>query len=505
MLFNSLEFLTVFLPIVFGVFLWLKKIEIEPGVLKWFLTLSSLVFYGYWSVEYSWLIVLSITVNFLLIKFLSGIPRHLFISIVLLFNLGLLGFFKYFDFFSSIFAGADLVNYAVEGFFLPLGISFFTFQQIAYAVECSSSRSNRKTPLSFGDYALFISFFPQLIAGPIVSLKVFARYLQELKYSIDFEVVCLGLLFIVAGLIKKIFFADYFATFADTGFYIVATGQSLGLLDSWISLLAFSFQIYFDFSGYCDIAIGLGYLFNYRLPINFNSPYKAKNPSDFWRRWHITLSVFLKNHIFIPLGGSRDGQVKTLSNLMIVMLIGGLWHGANLTFVIWGLYHGVLLAVYSLSQNMTDKLSFRIPLFAVVQQNFWLVVICLGWVFFRSESVEASLTMLSGLAGVNGVGLPWHYGLVFGLNPSEHLNFFTFTWVFGGGASLWAFVAGVVLVKFFPNTNQICPLIISVSEVFKGKARHFGPFFITILVGLYFMIFVKLFSGSSGEFIYFEF
>jgi alginate O-acetyltransferase complex protein AlgI len=505
MLFNSLEFLIVFLPIVFGSFLIFKKNSVSNNTVKDFLTLSSFIFYGYWSLTYFWVLLFSITFNFILIRNLEIFPRYVYLFLIIAFNLCVLGFFKYNKFSSAIFEGVDLFSYVSPDILLPLGISFFTFQQIAYAVECSSGKLDSRARLSFRDYTLFVSFFPQLIAGPIVSLKAFNRYLEQTRYCLDFQMVFLGILFILVGLLKKVLFADYFSTFADSGFYIVSTGESLGLLDSWISLLAFSFQIYFDFSGYCDIAIGLGCLFNYRLPINFNSPYKAQNPSDFWRRWHITLSTFLKDYLFIPLGGSRKGSVKTMMNLITVMLVGGLWHGANLTFVFWGLYHGVLLAIHFIFCRVTDVWCERSNLFCFVMRYFWLIAICVGWVFFRSTSLDSAVTMLSGLLGFNGIGLPWHYGLVFDWDPVQFPDIFTFTSVFGGASSLWFFVIAFIFVRFLPNSNQICPLIVSLCEYSHDKTQIFLWFIVSLVAASYLLVFVKLFLGSSGEFIYFDF
>ena len=297
----------------------------------------------------------------------------LFIGVFI--NLITLGYFKYTDFFisnvNSIFGTAIPLQHIA----LPLAISFFTFQQIAYLVDCYKGLIKNYDVIA---YALFVTFFPQLIAGPIVAhYEMIPQFMKTSNLVKNYKNIFMGIIIFLIGLFKKIIIADTYAQMATTGFDRL---QSLDFWGGWFTSLSYTIQIYFDFSGYCDMAIGCALMFNIKLPINFNSPYKALNIKDFWRRWHITLSRFLRDYLYIPLGGNRKGELRAFSNVFLVFLLGGLWHGSAWTFVIWGALHGLANVIYRLWEKTHIKLNKFIAWF--ITFNF----INLTWVFFRAQS-----------------------------------------------------------------------------------------------------------------------
>ena len=348
MLFNSVPFLAYFLPVVVVVALLLGRAGQKEACKVWLL-LASAFFYGYWAWPYLFLLFGTIIVNFFTGKMLSapdraqGQRRAIMIASVS-FNLGLLFVFKYFNFFIEnidFLFGFDIQVFKV---ILPLGISFFTFQQIAFLADAYQRKLDEG--YSFVDYALFISFFPQLIAGPIVHHKdLVPQFKSGLFARPTSEMFASGVAIIIIGLFKKAVLADSISPAVNTLFGEAAAGAHLTLMEAWLATLGFAGQIYFDFSGYSDIAIGLALLFGLRMPENFRAPYRAISIVEFWRRWHITLSDFLRDYLYIPLGGNRRGKVRRYINLMTTMLLGGLWHGAAWTFVIWGGLHGAYLTV----------------------------------------------------------------------------------------------------------------------------------------------------------------
>jgi len=333
-------------------------------------------------------------------------------------NLALLGYFKYADFFlsnvNSLGADFELLHLA-----LPLAISFFTFQQIAYLVDSYRAETNE---YDFLNYALFVTFFPQLIAGPIVHHKeMMPQFASRWNLVKKYRNIALGLFIFSIGLFKKVVIADTFAQWATQGF---DHAEILTFFEAWATSLSYTFQLYFDFSGYTDMAIGAALLFNIRLPINFDSPYKAKDIQDFWRRWHITLSRFLRDYIYIPLGGNRKGSFRTYSNLMATFILGGLWHGAGWTFVFWGFLHGMALVIH----RIWKQLGFRMnAIFAwFITFNF----VNIAWVFFRAQTWEDAVKVLKGMGDVSSLqfsiefldkvsmwlNIPLHHYLTYSLN-----------------------------------------------------------------------------------------
>ena len=385
MLFNSYVFIFVFLPLVFFVYFFLNKKRLS-NLAKAFLVSASLFFYAYWSVYYLPILLGSIIFNFFISKFLAKHQSKAILIFGIVCNLALLGYFKYADFLISNLNAIANTNLGLLHIALPLALSFVTFQQIAYLVDSYNKQTKEN---SFLNYCLFITFFPQLIAGPIVHHKeMMPQFANKFNLIKNYKFIALGLFVFSMGLFKKSVVADTFSIFANAGFDVEG---NLTFLQAWATSLSYTFQLYFDFSGYCDMAIGLALLFNIRLPINFNSPYKALNIQDFWHRWHITLSRFLRDYIYIPLGGNRGGQSRTYLNLFLVFLIGGLWHGAAWTFVVWGALHGVAIVIHRCWQKLNFKLNKIIAW--IITFNF----VNFTWIFFRAKSFEDAMKVIRGM------------------------------------------------------------------------------------------------------------
>ncbi len=397
MLFNSYNFIFLFLPIVFFVYFYLSHKKWTTAS-KTYLVISSLFFYSWWNVLYLPLIIGSMLVNYMVgtrlskHKMAANYSKKMLLTIGVGANVLLLAYFKYTDFF--IVNLNSIADWSIDLFnlTLPLAISFFTFQQIAYLVD---SYRNEGQEYHVLNYALFVTFFPQLIAGPIVHhQEMMPQFLKTKNKLISYSNIALGLFIFSIGLFKKVVIADTFSIWATAGF---DNAQTLSLLEAWATSLSYTFQLYFDFSGYTDMATGIALLFNIKLPINFNSPYKALNIQEFWRRWHITLSRFLRDYIYIPLGGSRKGQLKTFINLMATFILGGLWHGAGWTFIFWGLLHGIAVIVYRLWSRIGIKLPNWMSL--CITFNF----INLSWVFFRAKEWKDAIKVLGGMIDFNAV------------------------------------------------------------------------------------------------------
>ena len=391
MLFNSYEFIFIFLPISFFIYFFLNKKHLTEAS-KAFLVFASLFFYSWWNIKYLPLILISMLFNYAIgrelanPKKLKNVSKKQLLVVGIIFNLTLLGYFKYMDFFIENLNLIFSTKIGLLHLALPLAISFYTFQQIAYLVD--SYRGETKE-YDFLSYAVFVTFFPQLIAGPIVHHKEMMPQFNKLKNKvINYHNIALGLFIFFMGLFKKVVIADTFAQYATQGFDVA---KNLNMLEGWATSLSYTMQLYFDFSGYTDMAIGAALLFNITLPTNFLSPYKATSIQDFWRRWHITLSNFLKDYIYIPLGGNRKGEARTYINLFITFLLGGIWHGAGWTFVFWGFLHGLTLAIHRFWQKLKIKLPTIVAWF--ITFNF----INIAWVFFRAKSFDDALKVLKAM------------------------------------------------------------------------------------------------------------
>ena len=397
MLFTSYEFLFLLLPVILaGYYLALPK--------RWrhgWLVVCSYIFYGWWDYRYCGLLFLATCIDYIAGGRIAATEdprvkkRWLRISVVS--DLSMLGFFKYFD------LGADTINRLAQWLgadapvpllhlLLPVGISFYTFQAMSYSIDIY--RGHARPARSFIDFACYVSLFPQLVAGPIVRYHELDQQLR--RHSHTWGKAAAGISLFVLGLSKKVLLADAVAPMADWGF----SQPGIGLPGAWTSLLAYTMQIYFDFSGYSDMAVGLGLMLGFRFPQNFNSPYKSASITEFWQRWHISLSSWLRDYLYIPLGGNRKGALRTYFNLFLTMLLGGLWHGASWTFVLWGAYHGLLLAMERVHGR--HGLGWRLPRLLQVGGTFVLVMF--GWLLFRAESIPVFSAMARGLLGFNGWG-----------------------------------------------------------------------------------------------------
>ncbi|WP_086282469.1 MBOAT family O-acyltransferase [Campylobacter devanensis] len=430
MVFSSYAFIFGFLPVMIVGFYLLKYLNYHRAS-NIFLVLGSLFFYAFWNVLYLPILVGSILINYLIasrilsIKLakLGGGKSLLIIGIIL--NLSLLGFFKYTDFFLENFNLFNQIlnlnfNIPLPHIVLPLAISFFTFQQIAFLTDCYKNvdindlREHGKK-IDFIDYCLFISFFPQLIAGPIVHHKeMMPQFKANENLPTQYQSIAKGLFIFSIGLFKKVFIADSFAKWANAGFSYVENGGVMNIIESWVTSLSYTFQLYFDFSGYCDMAIGLGLMFGIILPINFNSPYKSLNITDFWRRWHITLGRFLKDYLYIPLGGNRFGKLLTLRNLFIVAFLSGIWHGAGWGFVIWGALHGVAMVIHRI--YLYFDISLRYANSKIYKIFCWFITfnfLNITWIFFRSQNLDGALNLLKGMFGVVWIELPQKFRFPF--------------------------------------------------------------------------------------------
>jgi len=397
MLFNSYSFLLLFLPAV----LWLYYSVKGPDARKLVLVFSSYVFYGAWSAKFAVLMLGTTSVDYFTAKRIEDSSdrhsRKRWLILSLASNLGVLGVFKYYDFFARSFntaTGSHLLGLA--HFVLPIGISFYTFESMSYTIDVYRGRVHALR--RFLDYAHFITMFPRLVAGPIVRYADMAAQLRTVPARLDSDRLAEAFHYFAFGLAKKVLVADWIASRLVEGAF--HEPRALGFLPAWGAALGYSVQLYFDFSGYSDMAVGLALLLGFRLPRNFCLPYRSSSIGEFWRRWHITLSSWLRDYLYIPLGGNRLGPARTQLNLLVTMALGGLWHGASWTFVLWGLYHGVALV----GEKWIPR-PFWLPKWGSALMTFLVVV--LGWVMFRAESLSAATEVYRAMLGWNGLGLVW--------------------------------------------------------------------------------------------------
>ena len=485
MLFNSYIFIFAFLPVTFVVYFFLNRLKLTVAA-KTFLVLSSLFFYSWWNISYLPIILASMFFNYTVgVAFSkewthSWINKKTILILGIAANVALLGYFKYADFLISninmlLDSRIELLHLA-----LPLAISFFTFQQIAYLVD---SYHGETSEYDFLNYANFVTFFPQLIAGPIVHHKEMMPQFARLDNKvINYKNISAGLFIFSIGLFKKVIIADTFAIWATAGF---DHAQVLNMAEAWATSLSYTFQLYFDFSGYTDMAIGAALLFNIKLPFNFNSPYKAHSIQEFWRRWHMTLSRFLKDYIYIPLGGNRKGEFRTYSNLMATFLIGGIWHGAGWTFVFWGLLHGIAIVIHRAWNRMGMKL--YTPLAWFITFNF----INITWVFFRAKEWDDALKVLKGMF-MGALVLPQSWQDTLGTLARHGVQFGS--WLQGISRDdytpLWL-ISALLLTLFLQNSNQL-------TEKMK-------PGYLTALYAAVLFLIAASSLSKLSEFLYFNF
>lgn len=463
MLFNSYEFLLLFLPITLLVTVLLQR-KVSKTYHELWLIFCSIFFYAWWEVSYLIFLTASIVINYEIVKQFrnehSYFMAKTWLRLGFIFNLGLLAYFKYSNFFIDIINSLYHTQTSFNKIGLPLAISFVTFQQIAFLVD---EYRNSKSSFTFAQYTLFITFFPQLIAGPIVYLsKIIPQYTTRLGLCVTSRSLSLGLSLFCFGLFKKVIIADSFEPYSQDVFSAAYHQAQLTFIEAWGGALCYSFQLYFDFSGYSDMAIGLARMFNIVLPINFDSPYKSKSIIEFWRRWHITLSDFLKNYLYIPLGGNRLGVIRKNVNLLITMLLGGLWHGAGYTFIIWGFMHGIALVVNHLWHDMLQKVQldslFNLRLYKIVAQLLTFIFVVYAWVFFRANDLDSALLIVKAMSKVNGLVLPEHYYHFLyrlGFSPEWLPGSMGTIGYFKGTKELLLLACGFCLAWALPNTKSL--------------------------------------------------
>lgn len=522
MLFNSAEFLFFFLPITIFIFLTLaKRFGNEAAIAG--LVGCSLFFYGWWNPIYLVLLIGSMGFNYYIGRILSRKTDKRLLIVGISANLFAIAYFKYAGFILENVNSITSSDFSAGDIILPLAISFFTFQQIAYLVDSYKGITKEYSILH---YALFVSFFPQLIAGPIVHHKdMLPQFERTTRYQLNISDVGIGITIFAIGFFKKTVLADGISVYANPVFDLAEQGATIDFFTAWGGALAYTFQLYFDFSGYSDMAIGIARIFGIILPLNFYSPYKAANISEFWRRWHMTLSQFLRDYVYIALGGNRKGQLSRYSNLLITMLLGGLWHGAGWNFVIWGGLHGAYLVFNHSWQFILGKMQLT-----YIQSKFlyhylaWfltMIAVIIGWVFFRAISLDGALNILQGMIGFNGISLP---NAIFVKLTPLHSVFETLniTPSLGGGAvfvATWLWVLFLMIVALvlpniqdlfarhnvtlsklsFDSTNAIWPLKSLVTKIkFEANRRY-------AFVGAAALVFGLLTLNQVSEFLYFQF
>ncbi|MSP81998.1 MAG: MBOAT family protein [Alphaproteobacteria bacterium] len=404
MLFNSDVFIFAFLPLTLAGFYAFREWFPHNTPARLFLLAASLGFYGWWDWSFLPLMIGSIVANFALGRLLLDRadpgPRRWILAGGIAANLAALGWFKYAMFVAANVRALAGIDLAVGTIVLPIGISFYTFTQIAFLADAFQRRVRER---NFVDYALFVTFFPHLIAGPIVHhAEMMPQFAATHRRAAIANNLAVGLTIFTLGLFKKVVFADAAARYATPIFALANQGETIGFAAAWQGALAYTVQIYFDFSGYSDMAIGLARLFGIRLPLNFNSPYKSASITEFWRRWHMTLSRFLRDYLYIPLGGNRLGARRRLANVLLVMLLAGAWHGAGWTFVVWGGLHGVYLVVHQIWLRRATV--GGPPTFArrLAAQALTFLAVVVAWVMFRAESLDAAMAIFGGMLGLHG-------------------------------------------------------------------------------------------------------
>ncbi|HPF46965.1 MAG: MBOAT family protein [Alphaproteobacteria bacterium] len=485
MLFNSYEFIFVFLPVTFCVYFFLnhKKLTIAANA---FLALASLFFYSWWNIIYLPLILSSILFNYYIGQKIhaslgnesSRISPKSILTFGVVVNLALLGYFKYSDFFISNTNLLLGTHFTLLHLVLPLAISFFTFQQISYLVDSYKGKVNEH---NFINYSLFVTFFPQLIAGPIVHHKEMMPQFAMLRSKlINYKNIATGLFIFSIGLFKKLVFADTFAKWVYFGY---GGTEPMDFFGAWASATSFYHQIYFDYSGYADMAIGLGLMFNIHIPINFLSPPKSKSVKEFWTRWNMTLSRFLRDYIFLPLGGARKGRFRTYLAVMATFLLGGLWHGADWTFVLWGFLHGTAVVICH-TWKKYSSIKFY-DWFNWFLTSFFLTV---TGVLFSAPTWDAAVRVFKGMVAFDKIILPTelefanNFGIKFGdFLGSVNGDKWTVIWI----------VFGYIFVLSFKNS-------IERMKEFKPDLKHLVFLGFTLIIGL-------LYITRKSEFLYYNF
>lgn len=486
MLFNSYIFILCFLPFTMIGYYGLNHWEKETQA-KWFLITASLLFYGYFDVRYLPVILVSICFNYGFSKILSDAKYEKYKKMVLATgiaaNVGLLFYIKYWNFFLENVNNVFGSSLKLKQMLLPLGISFFTFQQIAYLVD---SYRGETVKYSFTDYTLFVTFFPKLSMGPIVlHHQLMPEFEKKESKILNQSRLSLGIWWFTVGLAKKVLLADTLGKGVDWAY---ANVEVLGGLDVLVVSILYTLQLYFDFSGYCDMACGIGEMFQISLPKNFNSPYKALSITDFWNRWHMTLSGFLQKYIYFPLGGSRKGMVRSIVNIWIVFLVSGIWHGSAWTFIIWGLLHGTARVLHKIFQKTWDRLPKKIRWFGT------FVFLNITWIFFRAESLTQAVSMLKKIF----TSFQWklHSGLM------QQFDVLEFTYIEEHVGPL------LNLVKAHPQIHLLIVMLIGLMIALVPRnlyEKEFKPGIGNGLISVILLVWCVLSFSGVSTFLYFNF
>lgn len=497
MIFSESAFLIYFLPTLLAVFYSFNFIKrFNTNYRYHVLILSSLFFYSWWYPPYIFILLASIVFNFLAAKHISNVKTSTSVFIVVFINLLLLGVFKYLDFFISNINFLLNKDYETWNIVLPLAISFFTFQQIAYVVDVKRGICKE---YSLKKYTLFIVFFPQLIAGPIVHhSQIVYQFDEAIKHGASRSQFKEGIILFFLGLGKKVLIADSLSFHANSVFNAAGSGVNINFIESWLGVLAYTFQIYFDFSGYSDMAVGLALMFGLKIPFNFNSPYKSLNIIDFWRRWHITLSNFLRDYLYISLGGNRYGMIKRYRNLFLTMLIGGLWHGASWNFVFWGGLHGIYLILNHGWRNIIkDCKNIDNNIFYIIFS--WLVTflaVTFAWIFFRAESFDTSVLIINAMFSAEGIILPQIFSNFEFFSYLASKNIISFQSYENFGSAVGMIYIFIAFILIWPINS------IKLSKVMVDSKRPLYFIFLSIVI---YLALTKSIFFSANEFIYFNF
>jgi alginate O-acetyltransferase complex protein AlgI len=491
MLFTTVPFLLMFLPLVLAGFFLLGRWR--PSLAALWLLLASLFFYGFWMPEFVLLLLGSIAMNFAIGMRIAHAEdatraRRAWLVLGVTLNLALLGYFKYANFFVANVNAVFGAEWKPAQVILPIGISFYSFTQIAFLVD---TYRNKVREFNAVHYGLFVTYFPHLIAGPVLHhAQMMPQFALAQTYRVDGGNLAAGLAIFCLGLFKKVVLADGIAPYADAVFNPADQGLVPSTPEAWLAATAYMMQLYFDFSGYSDMAIGLSWMFNVRLPINFDSPYRARSISDFWRRWHISLSTFLRDYLYFALGGNRHGALRRYGNLMTTMLLGGLWHGASWSFVIWGALHGAYLMVNHgfralCGERLCERLD-RSRSFGLFAWLLTMLAVLVAWVLFRAQSLQGAVAilgaMLAGPAAADNT-LLWNAGLQLGTGLS------------------WC-VALAAMAFLAPNSNRIGEWLLQ--RVHRGDTLRWVVGSLAMCTVL-FLLLVNTARDSVSAFIYFNF
>lgn len=493
MLFTTATFTLLYLPLVLvGYFLIGRR---SPGGAAAWLFAASLFFYGYWMPAFTLLLLASIAINFLCGLLIQRSPpdrggrRRAWLVVGIVFNLGLLGWFKYANFFVDNFNAVFGLSIDIGRIVLPIGISFYSFTQIAFLADTYQGKVGEARVVHYG---LFVTYFPHLVAGPVLHhAQMMPQFAQPATYRPDAARLSLGITIFAIGLFKKVVLADGISPYADAVFDAAEKGTPMSFTEGWLGALAYTLQLYFDFSGYSDMAIGLSWMFNVRLPFNFDSPYRAVSISEFWRRWHISLSTFLRDYLYIALGGNRKGELRRYANLAATMVLGGLWHGASWSFVIWGALHGLYLMLNhgwrALIGEARSAVLDRNRAWSLFGWATTMLAVIVAWVFFRAHSLDGAVRVLHTMFGSAAVPVEtvvlWNAGLA----PGRGL--------------LWCAVLGAA-AALLPNTNRIGAWL--EQQLARPGALRVAAATVALCAALTLLV-VNAARDSVSAFIYFNF